>query len=275
MAFLKSFGLVLVVVGGMLAPQAQAQGIGGFLKNTLKDAGMKLGQEKLEEVTGIQMPCMGATANTDFLTYCLQNSLSSAVAGDFAGLISGDDLKQQELTALGTIFSGEAKDWVNEQTGASGSAKVVKEKTKTKKTKITLSTDRVETVPPLVLIGENYTSTSTANVRSGPGTDYKVVGSLDKNAVVNVVGQVKEANWYLISEGGVASGYVFADLLNSSATAEATATATTTPDGQLSETKIPADKTCKTIEQVVKSATGKSKTKKLKACQGPNGWVIS
>ena len=48
----------------------------------------------------------------------------------------------------------------------------------------------------------------SVNVRSGPGTDKPVVGSLNADATVSIVGQAYE--WYQISYGSV-SGWVFKD----------------------------------------------------------------
>jgi hypothetical protein len=91
--------------------------------------------------------------------------------------------------------------------------------------------------------------------------------------VVNVVGQVSGQDWFMISQGGVATGYVFKNLLQPAADADATVTGT--PEGTVAEVKTKTTQTCKTIEQSVTGADGKVKKEKIKACQGPNGWEIS
>lgn len=66
----------------------------------------------------------------------------------------------------------------------------------------------------------------TVNIRSGPGTNYQVIGSLNANAPVQVIGRNQDASWWQIeitngSIGWVASSVVSASNTDSIPTVEA------------------------------------------------------
>ena len=56
----------------------------------------------------------------------------------------------------------------------------------------------------------SYVTASELNVRSGPGTNYKIIGSLRRNAKVEVIGQASE--WYKIKYND-GYGYVHTDYI--------------------------------------------------------------
>lgn len=258
-----------VVFLSIVTTPAHAQ-FGDMLKNKIKDAAVKVGVDKVEEAAGINLPCN--SGNKDYLTYCLEQSVSSSIARSFSKVLSGEDLATHETQVLKTIYEDEDQSWENTTTGASGKTEITQVKTKTKNTKVVVLKDKVETVPPLDLIGENYTAKSGSNVRGGPGTDYKVVGHIAASEVVSVVGKVQDSDWFLISQGGVGSGFVLGSLLEASPTEQASNT--DAPSGEIAEVKTEAAQTCKTIEQTVVLEDGSQKSETIKACQGPNGWEI-
>lgn len=51
-------------------------------------------------------------------------------------------------------------------------------------------------------MNENRQVSSNANVRSGPGTTYPVVGGLDAGAVVRLTGRVRDRDWYRLTVEG-------------------------------------------------------------------------
>ena len=54
---------------------------------------------------------------------------------------------------------------------------------------------------------ETYTTTATVNVRSGPGTNYRIVAKIPKGATVQIVG--KEGGWLKVqSKHGNPPGYI-------------------------------------------------------------------
>jgi len=59
------------------------------------------------------------------------------------------------------------------------------------------------------------------NVRSGPGTEFEKVATLDGGADIEVTGKVEGKNWYRVALAGGGSGYVFGTLLSDRAPAPA------------------------------------------------------
>ena len=209
---------------------------------------------------------MGASGAAD----SVDKLLPGLVSGALVHLLSGGDLKAHEAAILGALVTGAAQSWNNPETGNSGGVKVLEESTTTEETKFEVLKDKVEQVPPLEMKGTNFTAIKSSNIRGGPGTDYKVVGKLPAGNVVMVVGKVKGSDWYMISQGDVATGFVSAGLLEETPTA--TVTSADQPDGDVETVQATADQTCKTVEQSVTQDDGTTKTEVIKACQGPNGW---
>ncbi|MAY42889.1 MULTISPECIES: SH3 domain-containing protein [unclassified Neptuniibacter] len=54
---------------------------------------------------------------------------------------------------------------------------------------------------------------SKANVRLGPSTDHKKMGTLSRNDVVAVLGKIDNTNWYLIQLSEQTGGYIHGSLL--------------------------------------------------------------
>ncbi|MEO0410435.1 MAG: SH3 domain-containing protein [Pseudomonadota bacterium] len=268
---MRRMGLAALAVATLLVTPVQA-GIFDVIKDGVIREAKDAAVDAASEATGINMSCARYTGSVDVMSRCMEYSLGNAISRDFGKMLRGEDVETQQSSVMSTIFTGQPKSWSNSDTGASGESKVVKEKTKTKKKKVAVLKDQVETVPELDLVGENYRANSGTNVRSGPGTDYKVVGRLNSGDIVNVVGKVSGQDWYMISQGGVGTGYVFSSLLTNAAAQDATVVGT--PEGEVAEVKTKTQQTCKTIEQTVTGEDGTMKTKKIKACQTPNGWEI-
>lgn len=58
-----------------------------------------------------------------------------------------------------------------------------------------------------------YVATTASHVRQGPGTTYRVVDTLAKDATVEVTGKVQEVDWYRVGLANGGIGYVWAKLL--------------------------------------------------------------
>lgn len=68
--------------------------------------------------------------------------------------------------------------------------------------------------PPLEMIDGFYLADTKSNVRGGPGTDYLVVDQLHQGEQVAVIGKVIGKDWYMVSENGIGTGFVYAPLLS-------------------------------------------------------------
>ena len=257
MRIAKMFGIAIVSGVYFLSSPAPVSA------NWLEDA-VKAAKKDVTKSLENALPGTGSGA--------VSKLLPGLVSGSFAKLLSGGDIKAHEAAVLGALATGAIQSWKNPETGSSGKVKVLNEKTSTKDAEIEVLKDRVEQVPPIELLGTNFTSTGAANVRGGPGTDYKPVGRLAPGTVVTVVGKVKGKNWYMISQGGIGTGFVSAPLLKE--TPAVAATTEQKPEGTRGSFVTTADQTCKTVEQSVTQSDGTTKTQVVTACRGANGWEI-
>lgn len=58
----------------------------------------------------------------------------------------------------------------------------------------------------------------TVNIRSGPGTNYQVIGALNANAPVQVIGRNQDASWWQIEINNGAMGWVASSVVSASNT---------------------------------------------------------
>lgn len=198
------------------------------------------------------------------------------VGGKIGAMLDERDRARLAQSTEQTFRTGASQNWTNPDTGVTATT-VVKEETVTpqQQVQIPVLKGKVQQLPPLELIGEDYTATTTANVRGGPGTDYVVVDSLPKGSVTRVVGKVDGADWYLVSKNNAGSGFVAGSLLKpapASAVAAAPA-ATIASSAEVTHANVAATATCRVVTQEV-SKGGEKTTQDVKACRGPNGWEI-
>jgi uncharacterized protein YgiM (DUF1202 family) len=199
--------------------------------------------------------------------------LGSVLGGEIAELLDAASREKATQATGEAITTGESQSWSNPSAGTSGEVQVTGEKQETANIKVAVLKDDVQELPPIDLIGRTYVATGEANVRGGPGTDYKAVGSLKPGEAVNVVGQVRGKSWYMVSQGDVVIGYVSTTLLALPATP--TLPTEIKPQGAASMQTVPAERTCRTATHRVHLANGEVKAEDIEACESPNGWQSS
>lgn len=212
------------------------------------------------------------------------NSESAKIIGTVGGGILGGWLGKQfgaylderdRLAAADamevSVRTGREESWSNSDSGVSGTTTVVETTKPIETVPIPVLKDKVQQVPPMDLIGEPYEATQGVNVRGGPGTDYIVAGSLAEGETVVVAGKVKGQNWYMISQDGAGSGFVYADYLTP-APAEVELPPVQQPEGEIIQASIEAERKCRTVTQNITLADGTKREEQITACQGPNGW---
>jgi uncharacterized protein YraI len=65
------------------------------------------------------------------------------------------------------------------------------------------------TPTPEALTAATVTVVDISNLRAGPGSEFDVVGTVDANATVNLVGQSEDGEWYVLDDGS----WIAAELL--------------------------------------------------------------
>lgn len=176
-----------------------------------------------------------------------------AAAGSWIGCkLQKADQEKAERALETTISSGQNQSWSNPESGASGKVEVA--------TAPTLGELRfgtnVEPAAGYRRVGGAFVTTTTANIRSAPTTGGTVLGTLPAGQRVWVPAEVSDAPWMLVSEKGMAQGYIAKSLLRQESSA-------TSPG-------------CRLVKQTVTLPGGQDETETLQACRDGSGqWVMT
>lgn len=183
-----------------------------------------------------------------------------AAAGSALGCkLQKNDRAKAERAMEDALAKNENQTWTSDETGASGSVEVSDASAvQTGLTGLTFAKG-VEPASGYVKVGQAYVTNASANVRSAPNLQGKVLGQLPAGTRVWVPASVKGAPWFLISQDGQGKGYVSNALM---------AKATT-------NTSMAAND-CKTVKQTVDVPGQGEGTETFQACKGADGqWVMT
>lgn len=206
-----------------------------------------------------------------------------AAAGAYLGReiarrLTEEDQAQLVETQQKALATGQSQSFYNPQTNVRARVDVIEPdfgavpEVREEQVEIAFVRDRVDQIPPLDLIAAPYSASSPVNVRGGPGTDYEVVGGLAAGEVVQVIGQVRGEDWYVVSEGGAANGFVYSSLLSPSQALPQSASA---PSGNLGSSVVSARSECRTVRQTVE-INGETLQETQELCQSGDGtWQLA
>lgn len=165
-----------------------------------------------------------------------------------------DDRAKAEQAMQDALARGENQRWSNSQTGASGSVDVLPAQSGQGLAGLKFAPG-VEPWSGYQQVGESFVSTAAVNVRARPGLDGRVVGQLPKGVRVWVPAAAEGAPWYLVSDNGVAWGYVSNSMLRRAS------------DGA-SE--------CRMVRQTVNLPDSGSQSESYQACKDVSGqWTLT
>ncbi len=169
------------------------------------------------------------------------------------------DQEKAQAAAERAIANGQNQTWSNPETGARGAVNVVNEGGGA------VSLSNLKFAPGVTPVGSYtsvsgaYKAASTANLRASPNTKAKITGKLAPGQQVDVVAGVANSPWLLVSQGGLATGYVSASLLRSL-------------DGGM----VQAANTCRLVTEEISTADGGTQQTRYRACRTPDGgWQLS
>ena len=185
----------------------------------------------------------------------LGGALGAAAGSAIGCKLQKNDRMRAERAAQAAVASNQSQTWRNDETGASGKVEVASANS------VALGDIKfasgVEPAAGFVKVGDSYTATSAANIRSAPDTTGTVLGKLAVGQRVYVPASVKGQPWMLVAEGGVGQGYVSTPLLKR-ATAVASAS------------------NCKIVKQSVAVPGESEATESYHACKGKDGqWTMT
>lgn len=231
-------------------------------------------KEGMGTVIGGAVGTIGGTVFSDNQWVASAATLAGALIGNQIGRhMDEQDRQRMAAATASTMATGKPHKWANPDTNTRGEVRIVATTTKATPVKVRVLKKKVSRVPPLDIIGEPYRSKNNVNVRGGPGTDYETVGKLSPSEVINVVGQVRGKDWYLISQDGTGSGFVYSPLMESAPGELSVSNNDTVNGGDTVEVQVADAVQCRTLEQSFAKADGNSYAEKITACKGPTGWT--
>ncbi len=183
----------------------------------------------------------------------LGGALGAAAGSAIGCKLQKNDRMRAERATQAAIATGKSQDWQNTETGASGKVEVANSSGSALGD--LKFADGVEPASGFTKVGNSYTSASAANVRSSPNTSGAVLAKLTPGQRVWVPASVTGQPWMLVSDGGVAQGYVSAPLLKKA---------------------VALASSCKIVKQNVSVAGEAEQSETYQACKDKSGsWVMT
>jgi uncharacterized protein YgiM (DUF1202 family) len=184
----------------------------------------------------------------------LGGALGAAGGSALGCKLQKDDQAKAEAALETALAKNESQSWQNAQSGASGSVQVSDAKPTTSLAGLRFAPG-VEPWGDYQQVGNSYVTTMTANVRSRPGLDGKIVAQLPAGTRLWVAAAAGGTPWYLVSDKGVAQGYVSNALVKLAGAAPGS---------------------CKMVTQTVNLPDAPSQSESYQACPDSSGqWVLT
>jgi len=181
-----------------------------------------------------------------------------AAAGSAVGCkLQKNDRDKAERALEQAVLTGTDQSWSNPETGASGTINVDQDLVRAGLGDLEMARG-VEPAAGYSSINAAYVAIANANVRAAPSTRSPVLTRLARGQRVWVPARVTGQNWYLISDGGVAQGYVSAPLMKRAVASQLAAN------------------NCRLVTQTVNVPGEPAQSEKLQACKGADGnWSMT
>jgi surface antigen len=181
-----------------------------------------------------------------------------AAAGSVLGCkLQKNDQVKAERALERAVATNQSQTWQSEESGASGRVDVSQPANDVAFSDLKFARG-VEPANGYSKVGGAFVSTSTANIRSAPGTNAPILGKLSAGQSVWVPVSVKGTPWLLISNNGVGQGYVSSALLKRAPASNVAAS------------------NCKLVTQTIAVPGAREEAETYQACKGADGqWAMT
>jgi surface antigen len=197
------------------------------------------------------------------------------LGGEIAGRLTRSDQEGIAQTTGTALETGEPQTWTNPDTGVQTRVSVKDHTVERAPIRSEGLRSRPWETPPLSYENAWYRASSDSNVRSGPGTDYSIMGSLRRGERVAVVGRVRDANWYMVADGGLGEGFVHGSLLQREGSRAAGAGALQAQARSAAVARPGDERACSIVSQQITLPDGTSEARDMRACKRADGtWEI-
>ena len=199
------------------------------------------------------------------------------LGGEAANRLTQTDRQGIAQTTNTALETGQPQTWTNPDTGVTTRVAVKDSTVERAPVQSDGLQQRPWQSPALEYVNAWYVATQTSNVRSGPGTDYAVMDTVQRGERVAVVGKVKGDEWYMISDAGLGSGYVHGSLLSPVAQqlGDVSPLYAEGRDAQSAQSaQVVEERACSVIVQEITLPDGTRESRDMRACRQPDGsWV--
>ncbi|HHH9441307.1 TPA: SH3 domain-containing protein [Pseudomonas aeruginosa] len=200
-------------------------------------------------------------------------------------------LRTQEVLSQPATASAQPVTWTSDHSGATAQITQGQEYSQTKTVEVKRA-PKIQAVPSMKLINDQYVSKTSLNVRAAPNGKADKVGGLPANTEFTAVGST--GDWILVGRKGVTVGYVNKDYVQpkSQVVAKAATPAVNLDEMNVSASKetkafdldsiqslpteqVAAETSCRPVTVSLKSAEGKSEQQQNTFCKQANGtWEL-
>lgn len=196
------------------------------------------------------------------------------LGGEAANRLTQTDRQGIAQTTNTALDTGQAQTWTNPDTGVTTRVSVKDSTVERAPLQAEGLQQRPWQSPPLEYVNASYVANSTSNVRSGPGTDYAVMHTVQRGERVTVVGKVQGDEWYMISDAGLGSGYVHGSLLTRTAQQPGDVSPLYAEARDAGGRQLAQERECSVIVQEITLPDGTRESRDMRACRQPDGsWV--
>lgn len=203
-----------------------------------------------------------------------------ALAGGLLASQFLDQLTEKEQEKLvsstqATVDTDKPQTWTNPETGTKITTKVVD--TGKVSESLSIPVQRYGraakvNVPPLELVGESYKAIADVNIHVLPDANSSVALTKKAGEAVEIIGKVKNQNWYYVAQDGQGVGYASIQHFSESAVSTGISVPIATVTGDEDETQVvEVEREYKTIQQEIVLADGTVTTEEIKLVKNADG----
>ncbi|MGS0676370.1 SH3 domain-containing protein [Shewanella sp. 125m-1] len=141
--------------------------------------------------------------------------LGGWLGSEIAAMLSQSEQKELNQTTgktLNDVPDNQTVEWKSRETDSTVKMTPTNTESKSRNSSL-VKLKEVQAPPKMKLINQPYISTTSANVRSGAGTQYPLVGGLQPGESFYAVGKVVGSPWVVVAKNNVTLGYVHQDLV--------------------------------------------------------------
>lgn len=193
-------------------------------------------------------------ADGGFLGTVVGGAVGAAAGSAIGCKLQKEDQAKAEAALETALAKDQNQSWQSAETGVSGTVEIAATPPSATLAGLRFAPG-VEPWGSYQQVGTSFETTMAANIRSRPGLDGKIVGQLPAGTRVWVPALASDTPWYLVSDSGLAQGYISNALLKRADAGPAS---------------------CKMVTQSISLPDASRQSESYQACRDKEGqWVLT